>query len=94
MNTMLRMLLFPFFDQIVDVGIEKWGGMTAFFALITYATWGGSIVPFLDIAALILSINVAIFGLGIAIWWKYHGRAKHMERSIVDLADELTGREQ
>lgn len=92
MNQLLKMVLFPFFDQIVDVGIEKWTLMTLFFGGITYATWGGSILPFLGIASLILTINVAIFGLGIAVWWKYHGKEKH-EMNLVDLADQMTGRE-
>lgn len=94
MNPMLRMLLFPFFDQIVDVGIEKWGVMTAVLGLVAYGTWGSPIIPFLDIAALVLTINVAIFGLGIAIYWDYYGRAKHAEQNILDLAKQNKGREQ
>jgi len=88
MNPILKTLLIPFLNDMADVGISKWGLMTAFFGVLTYAFYTGSYFLLDWVLALIMFINVGV-ALGVTIWWEYRGREKYASTTILDLADSL-----
>jgi len=93
MNPILKTLLIPFLNDMADIGIPKWGLMTAFFGVLTYAFYNGQYFVLDWVLTLIMFVNVGV-ALIVTIWWEYIGRDKYETTTILDLADNLEMREQ
>lgn len=91
MNPLVRIFVVNLLDDMVyQVGVKKWAVMALFSALIAYATFGGAIIPFVDIAAMVFTVLFSLATV-FSIWWKYRGESKNREQKIKQLKQQLRG---
>ena len=89
MNPLLKQLLVPFLDDMVDVGAVKWLLMAA----VTFAvTWvAHDVVPLGWLMGGWITFCLAAACV-VSVWWDVWGRDKHAVTTIADMMENV-GRE-
>jgi hypothetical protein len=87
MKALENPFVISFLNDMVQVGIKKWGLMTLAAALFTITMWGGSIIPMGGIIGLVLTLNL-LFATVVTIYWRFIGKPKHAFTSILDAVEQ------
>jgi len=92
MKFLTNPFVIAFFDDMVEVGLSRWGVWTLLAALLTYGLWGSSFIPLVNAIGVIITANLLLAFL-VTTWWKHHGREKYAGGSIIDIAKQAKGRD-
>jgi len=83
-----NILFHSFMDDMMDVGLLKWGGMLVFF--IFWIVLNPQLIPFDRIIAGIMALNMLMATVATA-WWQFTGREKYALTDVENLKEALIG---
>lgn len=86
MSLLQNPLVADFLDDMVDIGVEKWGAWALGLALVTWVLWGDPYLPYLDVIGLVFTLNL-LFAFVVSVYWKYVGQPKQKYTSVMDIVE-------